>query len=61
MKHKKAIKLIDKIMSKNDAKEVGIFISLLSYEYITFYEVEQKEFLKSLKNSLKIIGEHYEK
>lgn len=57
MKQKKAIRLINKILRESSCTEVGIFISLLSNEYITFYDISQKDFLKSLKNSLKIIEE----
>ena len=57
MKAKKAIKLKNEILTKNNCTEVGIFISLLSSEYITLYDIPQKDFLKSLKNSLKIIEE----
>lgn len=55
MSEKQAIKTIEKIMNKNDVIEAGIFISILSYEYMKFYNISQKNFLKSLKNSLEIL------
>lgn len=60
MTYKKTKRLINKIM-KEDCVEVGIFISLLSKEYIDFYCIDEKDFLKSLKNSLKIIDKEYSK
>ena len=57
MTDKRAEKLIKEIMDK-DAQTAGIFISLLSYNYIQKYGISNKEFIKSLKNSLKIIEEN---
>ena len=56
MTPEQAYKIINKIL-KLDAKEAGIFISLLSYEFINQYEITNKEYLKSLENSLKLLQE----
>ena len=45
--------LIDELM-KEDNVEIGIFISLLSYNFMKKSGLPQKAFIKSLKNSLKI-------
>jgi len=39
----------------NTAKEVGVYISLMSYYYMKKYNLTEKEIIKSLKNSLKIL------
>lgn len=54
MTQRKANKLIKQIL-KEDPKEVGIFISLLSYEFMQLTGESNTEFLKRLKNSLKIL------
>ena len=54
MTTKKANKLIDDILKENSI-EVGIFISMVSYEYMKKYNIDDKHFLNSLKNSLKIL------
>ena len=51
MEAKKALKLIDNILSENSI-EAGIFISFLSKEYIKKYKITNEQFLTSLKNSL---------
>ena len=56
MSDKRANALIKEILNK-DSKTAGIFISLLSYNYIKMHGISNKEFIKSLKNSLKIIEE----
>lgn len=56
MEVKKARKLIRKIILENEATEVGIFISMLSFQFIQACGITQDEFISSLKNSLKIIG-----
>ena len=55
MKAKKAIKMIDKILKECDCEEAGVFISILCYDYMKIYNASQKDFLKSLKNSLVLI------
>lgn len=52
----KTEKLINKIL-KEDCTEVGIFISLLSYEYMKKYNITKTQFERSLKNSIKILKE----
>jgi len=51
MEAKKALKLIDNILSENSI-EAGIFISFLSKKYIEKYQIPNEKFLTSLKNSL---------
>ena len=50
-----ANRLIKKIL-KSDCVEAGIFISMLSYEYMEKFNVSEKNFLRSLKNSIKVLG-----
>lgn len=54
---KETNKLINKILSKG-AVEAGIFISMLVHAYIYACDIEDKDFLESLKNSLKILREN---
>lgn len=54
MKIKKANKLINRIL-KNDFTEIGIFISMLSYKFIEKYNIDEKDFYKHLKSSIKIL------
>ena len=54
----KAIKFINKILKEDDGTQQGIFISLLSDEYIKKYGLTQQQFLKSLKNSLEILSDN---
>ena len=54
MEIKKANKIIDEILKENII-EIGIFISMLSYEYMQKYNIDEKKFFNSLKNSLKIL------
>lgn len=56
MTTREANKLIDKIL-KEDSIETGIFISMLSYEYMKKNNITQTQFLRSLKNSIKILKE----
>lgn len=56
---RKAEDMIKKIM-KEDCVEVGIFISMLSNEYIKTYDISERDFLRSLKNSLKILKKEEE-
>lgn len=56
MSYKKAMKMIRKIMDC-DAATIGIFISLLVDIYIHSYDISEKEFMTSLKNSLKKLKE----
>lgn len=51
MKIRKANKMINEIL-KEDNIEIGIFISMLSYEYIRQSNITEKQFINSLKNSL---------
>lgn len=51
MEAKKALQLIDDILSENSI-EAGIFISFLSKKYIEKYQIDNERFLTSLKNSL---------
>lgn len=51
MEIKKALQLIDNILNENSI-EAGIFISLLSKKYIEKYQIDNEQFLTSLKNSL---------
>ena len=37
---------------KEDAREIGVFISLLSYVYMEKFDVNKTQFLKSLRNSI---------
>ncbi len=54
MTTKKANKLMNTIL-KEDVAEIGVFISLLSYEYMQNIGISKEEFLEHLKNSLDII------
>lgn len=54
MKVKKANKIIKNILKENSV-EVGIFLSMLSNEYIKKYNIDENKFYKSLKNSIKIL------
>ena len=54
---KKALKIIDKILRECECAEVGVFISILSYDYMCLYDISKKDFIKSLKNSLEKIEE----
>lgn len=56
MEVKKARKIIRKVLSECDATEAGIFISMLSFSYMKMCGITDTEFLRSLKNSIKIIG-----
>lgn len=47
--------VIEDIVIKNDAREIGILISLLCYYYLKYYDVTEKDIIKSLKNSIKIL------
>lgn len=55
MTTQEAKKLINKIL-KEDSIEVGIFISMLSYEYLKKTNITEKQFARSLKNSIKILN-----
>ena len=57
MEVKKARKLIRKIINENEAPEIGIFISMLSYSFMQVCGIKQEDFIRSLKNSLKILEE----
>ena len=48
-------KLIYKILNKNKCQDIGVFISILSYKYRNLYDISEKDFIKSLKNSFKTI------
>ena len=50
-----AQKLINKILKGNLPTDEGIFISLLSQEYMKKYNIPKKHFIRSLQNSLKIL------
>ncbi len=54
-----ANKIIDKVL-KEDSVEAGIFISMLSNEYIKQSNITEEQFIKSLKNSLKILKKESE-
>lgn len=56
MEYRKAKNMIDKILKENPV-EIGIFISMLCYEYTKLYDIDDKHFFNSLKNSLKILKE----
>lgn len=51
MTYKKANRLVNKIM-KEECSEVGVFITYLSKIYMMTYDIDDKDFLKSLKKSL---------
>ena len=55
MTTQEAKKLINKIL-KEDSTEAGIFISMLSYEYLKKTNITEKQFVRSLKNSIKILN-----
>lgn len=46
-----ANELIEELL-KLDSKELGIFISLLSNEYIKNHKITKEEFITSLSNSI---------
>lgn len=56
MEAKKARKIIRRILEE-DPKEVGVFISLLIYNYMLKYQLDEDFVVKALKNSLKILNE----
>ncbi len=56
MRVKDAEKQIDKILNEG-AVEAGIFISMLVDRYIKTYDITERQFNRSLKNSLKILNE----
>lgn len=56
MTTRQAKNLIDKILKEN-CIEIGIFISMLSYEYMKKNNITQTQFERSLKNSIKILKE----
>ena len=47
-----AHKVIDKLVEQGDSKEVGIFISLLSYRYMQTMGIIKEQFMTSLSNSI---------
>ncbi|MBR3002425.1 MAG: hypothetical protein IKF38_02520 [Clostridia bacterium] len=47
-----AYKVIDTLVEKGKPKEVGIFISLLSYRYIQKMGITKEQFMTSLSNSI---------
>jgi len=54
----KKIELTENLMKRileNEVPEVGVFISILIYQYIKTTTMTKKQFLKSLKNSLRDI------
>lgn len=55
METKKARKIIRKILEEQP-QEIGIFISLLTYNYMLKYQLDEEFVFKALKNSLKILG-----
>ena len=56
MKYNTARRLINKIMKYN-CVDIGVFISLLVDIYIHSYDITEKEFITSLKNSLRALKE----
>lgn len=46
---------IKELIQNNSSKSIGVLISLLAYEYIKQHKITEKEFIKSLKNSLNIL------
>lgn len=50
-------KLIRRMIQSNNATDLGVFISVLSYEYIRTCNITKKQFFTSLRNSFKIIEE----
>ena len=48
-------KVIDDLIESFGADEMGIFISLLSNKYIKYHDMPEKDFIKHLKNSLKML------
>ena len=53
---KRTKELIDEILSE-EMVEVGIFLSLLSHEFVKKSGLTERQFLKTLKRSLKICNE----
>ena len=47
-----ANKVIETLTTQYDSKELGIFISLLSYEYIQKVGITKEQFMTSLSNSI---------
>jgi len=47
-----AQKVIEKLVREGNAKEVGIFISLLSHRYMQEVGITKEQFITSLSNSL---------
>lgn len=57
MTTREADKIINKILNKEECTEVGIFLSIFANEYMKRYNITEKEFIRSIKNSLKILNE----
>ena len=53
---KRTKELIDEILSE-EMVEIGIFLSLLSHEFVKQTGLTERQFLKTLKRSLKICNE----
>ena len=49
--------LIEEMVVCNNSKEMGIFISLLSNEYIKHHKITKEQFFDSLKTSLSTLEE----
>lgn len=47
--------LTDSLIEQLDAKELGIFISLLSHKYMINYDITKEQFMSSLNNSIDIL------
>lgn len=47
-----ANKVIDKLITKGNPKDVGIFISLLSHRYMQEMGISKEQFMTSLSNSI---------
>lgn len=49
--------LIEEMITCNSSKEMGVFISLLSNEYIKHHKITKEQFFDSLKISLSTLEE----
>lgn len=66
MKEKKVkkIELHDKLIQRiflNEAPDIGVFMSILAYEYIKICDISIRDYLKSMENSLKKLQKWEEK
>ena len=60
MTQKQAENTINKLFKENDSVELGIFISLISYNYLKCFDLTKEQFMNSLSNSIDKLKESEE-